>query len=115
MVLEDFEYYTALDPAWFVGHSKDPYIHGRIYITVKQGTLTDFATVPRIAWFIIPPWHPDYGKACVIHDHCYSHGLYNKEWADAVFLEGMVLLGCAPWRRALMFWMVTTFGRGKYQ
>lgn len=45
--------------------------HTLTSITVPEGYKTDFGTIPRIVWSILPPWGT-YGKATVIHDYlCY--------------------------------------------
>jgi hypothetical protein len=39
-------------------------------VSAPPGFLTDFASVPKIFWKILPP-NGRYGKAAVIHDYCY--------------------------------------------
>jgi uncharacterized protein DUF1353 len=78
-------------------------------ISVPSGFVTDFASVPRILWAIIPPWG-NYGKAAVIHDYCYSRELYSRQRSDEIFLEGMEVLKVPHWKRKLMYYMVRVYG-----
>ena len=69
-------------------------------IVVPKGFETDFASVPRILWNILPPIGK-YTKAAVIHDYLYAKGEnLTRNKADAVFLEAM---------RDLDVWEVTRF------
>ena len=78
-------------------------------IYVPKGFRTDFASVPRFFWRIIPPTGL-YGKAAVIHDFLYQEKLFDRARADAIFLEGMELLGVSRWKRNLMYRTVRLFG-----
>jgi len=80
-------------------------------INVPSGFMTDFASVPRIFWSILPPYWT-YGKAAVIHDYLYitqGHG-YTRKRADQLFREGMEVLGVKAWKRFVMYWFVRVFG-----
>lgn len=84
---------------------------GGIVIEVPAGYRTDFATIPRLFWRVLPPYGR-YGKAAVIHDYLVDARF---PWCDnrkaaAVFLEGMAVL-CVPRPvRTVMFWAVRLFG-----
>ena len=85
---------------------------GAIY--VPAGFETDFASVPRFFWRLIPP-HGCYGKASVIHDFLYRKSGVSREKADAIFLEAMTVLG-VPWiTRTLIYAAVRVFGGAAYQ
>ena len=86
------------------------------FIEVPVGFITDFASIPRILWVLLPPTGP-YGKAAVIHDWLYQGGKVVSEYpitdkdggaiyirqthymlagrrdADAVLWEAMGVLG----------------------
>lgn len=83
---------------------------------------TDFASVPRLLWWLFPRWGR-YGNAAVIHDYLYRGGHFfsvlNEEaepsypdriYADTIFLEGMVVLGVRKWQRLLIYWGVRLGG-----
>ena len=87
-------------------------------ITVPAGFSTDFASIPRFFWRVLPPTG-EYGKAAVIHDFLYTfgadnHGPVSKAYADGVFLRAMEDLGVGAVRRQLMYRAVRLFGRGNF-
>ena len=68
---------------------------------VPVGFITDFASVPRLLWNVLPPTGK-YGKAAVIHDYLYQtrglsslpgRALVSRADADNVLMEGMTVLG----------------------
>jgi hypothetical protein len=68
-------------------------VNGRLF-TVPEGSETDFASVPRILWNLLPPFG-QHSRAAVLHDWLYVHapsGMTRAE-ADALFLEAMAVLG----------------------
>ena len=71
-------------------------------ITVPGGYCTDFASVPRIFWIVLPPVGL-YGKAAVIHDYlCDTQERPRKE-ADFIFREAMEVLGAPSWKILVMY------------
>lgn len=71
-------------------------------VAVPSGFKTDYASVPRVLWSILPPTGR-YTKAAVIHDWLYVAGRCSRADADAVFLEAMEHLGVSPLTRRLMW------------
>lgn len=61
-------------------------------IEVPLGFVTDFASIPRLFWDLLPPWGK-YGKAAVLHDYLYSTALFTRAHCDRIFLEAMGTLG----------------------
>lgn len=73
-------------------------------IVVPSGFLTDFASIPRGLWNLLPPTGL-YGKAAVLHDWLYQHRtvtviarpprvrLVDRGEADHVLKEAMEVLG----------------------
>lgn len=66
-------------------------------IDIPDGFLTDFASIPRGLWNVLPPVGA-YGKAAVVHDWLYktrnaATHLVTRAEADAVLKEGMAVLG----------------------
>lgn len=82
-------------------------------IVVPKGFITDFASVPRIFWNVIPPIGK-YSKAAIVHDYMYDFALKTKKEADLIFYEAMEVLGVPKWKRLIMYWAVRVFGRGEY-
>lgn len=83
-------------------------------IVVPAGFETDFASIPRLFWAIYPP-AGRWGKAAVVHDFLYRSGARPRWECDAVFLEGMQVLGVPRLRRFLMYAAVRLFGGSFYQ
>ena len=74
-------------------------------IRVPVGFQTDFASVPRPFWPLVPRWGR-HGKAAIVHDYCYWEQHYNRKRSDEIFREAMGVLGVAGWRIFLMYWAV---------
>lgn len=77
------------------------YALGRV-INVPAGFETDFASVPRVLWTIVPPWG-EYFKATIVHDYLYVIGTVPRAEADAIFLELMERAGVSRLRRTVMY------------
>lgn len=71
-----FRHEVAWDnPEWATselvsGHSADK---SEPIIRVPAGFVTDFASIPRAFWVVLPPTGK-YGKAAVVHDYLYVMG-----------------------------------------
>jgi len=83
-------------------------------IVVPKGFITDFASVPRIFWNILPP-SGRYTKAAVLHDYLYQTHLINKETADNIFKEAMECLGVSKFKIWSMYGAVKFFGASSYE
>ncbi|MCP4647510.1 MAG: DUF1353 domain-containing protein [bacterium] len=73
----------------------------RITVVAKKGFVTDFASVPRLFWRILPPFGK-YAPAAVIHDYLYFTGVVPRKMADQAFLDGMKILKVPFWKRVIM-------------
>jgi hypothetical protein len=83
-------------------------------VVVPTGFITDFASVPRLFWNIVPP-NGKYRNAAIIHDYMYVYGIGGlKKVADDLFLQNMKILGVPWWKRIIMYRAVRFFGRGNY-
>jgi len=84
-------------------------------VKVPAGFETDFASVPKVFWNVMPPTG-QYGKAAVIHDYLYrTPHIASKADADSVFKEAMTALGVGWWTRNTMYQGVHLFGGGAYK
>lgn len=62
-------------------------------ILIDPGFITDFASIPRGLWNLLPPTG-SYGRAAVIHDYLYRTPLRaSRKEADQVLREAMNVLG----------------------
>lgn len=94
-------------------------------IAPKDGFITDFASIPRFFWRLLPPAGSGdktaYGKAAVVHDWLYRDGeIYDvlsntflrkdRKFADEVFLAGMLEAEVNKVIAHTMYRMVRMFG-----
>lgn len=98
--------WVLLEPLYFK--------HKRATFEIPQGTTTDFASVPRIFWNILPPLGK-YGKAAVLHDYFYRTKKLPRHLADYLFLVAMTSLEVAFWKRYIMYFAVRLFGWKSYK
>lgn len=72
-------------------------------VRVPVGFKTDFASVPRLFWRIVPPAGP-HGAAAVVHDFLYvRQGQWTRGGVDKLFYKCLESLGVPPWKRKLMY------------
>jgi len=81
------------------------------HVIVPAGYRSDFASIPRAMWRIIPPGGK-YREAAVVHDYLcdVEPKICDHLEAAAVFDEAMAELGVRHWKRRLMAWAVRRFG-----
>lgn len=70
-------------------------------ITVPTGFVTDFNSIPRVLWNLLPP--TDYPEAALPHDFLYRYGSLNgkpvqREDADKVHRELLVWAEAPGWK-----------------
>lgn len=83
-------------------------------VTVPQGFVTDFASIPKLFQGLIHPFG-SHAPAAVLHDYLYAIGQKRvRKFADLLFLHAMRESGVRPWRRKTMFVMVKLFGGRGY-
>jgi len=71
-------------------------------IWVPRGFRCDAASVPRLAWFLFPPWGRC-NRAAILHDWLYWAQLCSRLQADEIFREALAACGVPAWRRSVMF------------
>ena len=59
-----------------------------LLVEVPPGFVTDFASIPRPLWSLLPTWG-QYGPPAVVHDYLYWDQRCTREQADWIFLLGM--------------------------
>lgn len=82
---------------------------GASHLCVPAGFITDFASIPRAFWRILPP-SGKYNKAAVVHDYLYSTQMVTQEIADLIFHEAMGVLAVPSWKRWTMYRALRMFG-----
>ena len=83
-------------------------------IVVPAGFVTDFASVPRPFWSILPRIGK-HASASIVHDYLYFSHEKTREEADDIFYEGMIILGVDQWRASTMRNAVKFFGGKSYE
>lgn len=111
MVVEPFIFWTTKWPP--VPYRLVKGKNGECIIQVPVNFCTDFASIPKWLWFF-PKDDPQYAKAAVLHDYLLAYAVGTKDWADSVFLEAMLVLGCPQWKARLFYTFVKLFGKGTY-
>jgi hypothetical protein len=86
----------------------------RRYI-IPTGFKTDFASVPRIFWYLCPPIAGNHAEPSVLHDYlCENYD--DQPHADKMFLEAMQANDVGWFKRTIMFQAVRLYQiiKGKY-
>lgn len=83
-------------------------------IDVPIGFMTDFASIPRLLWAILPTWGK-YGNAAVIHDCCDRDQSRSRKESDRIFREAMEVLEVPTFTISLMYYAVKLFGYWAWQ
>lgn len=91
----DGEHWQLLTPLLYLAESK------RI-TTVPAGFVTDFASIPRGLWNLLPK-NGKHDRAAVLHDWLYAHNGVTRAQADALFREAMQADGVGRTSRTLMY------------
>lgn len=79
-----------------------------IVITAIQGFRSDYGSIPRIFWRLLPPIG-EYGRATIIHDMLCSSKNFPRIIADAIFYDCMVSVGVPVWKRVFIYAGIKTY------
>jgi Protein of unknown function (DUF1353) len=71
---------------------------------------TDFATVPRLFFSVIPPIGK-HNVAAILHDYLYDNRIGTRKAADRLFLKVMLAYGVPKWQAHLMYFGVRVGGK----
>lgn len=98
--LQDGKWWVLLEPVtWENGFTAH----------VPLGFTTDFASTPRLLWWLLPPYGR-YAAAAVVHDRDYHVGAISRAHADERFLRCLASLGVLIGVRYAMWASVRAFG-----
>lgn len=78
-------------------------------IVIPKGFKTDLASMPRIFWWIVPPFG-DYNEAAIVHDYLYKNNIYSQQVCDKIFLDIMKMYGVNILTRWVLYTGVRLFG-----
>lgn len=89
----------------------------KIAVAVPEGYVTDFASIPGFAHWMISPFGK-HAEAAVVHDWLYTLGTPGKErerkLADRTFRRALHLVGVGFFRRWIMYAAVRIGGKSGY-
>ena len=71
-------------------------------ISVPAGFKTDYASIPRFFWRVLPPVGK-YDRAAVVHDWLYAKNGVTRKQADDILYEAMGVLGVPGWQRNVIY------------
>ena len=100
----DMDYFVVLSPV-----SWTPASYKNSQVNITRGFITDFASVPRLFWSLVPPTGR-YGFAALFHDYAYWQQTMNRTDADELFSDTMIELEVSSWTRRLLYYSVRIFG-----
>ncbi|EQM70952.1 DUF1353 domain-containing protein [Pseudomonas tohonis] len=85
-------------------------------VVVPTGYRTDLASVPRLAWRIVPRDHAQARRPAVVHDYIYTSQThrFTKEEADRIFQQALIEEGMNRALAWLMWCAVRIGGRGNW-
>ena len=105
--LEQFRTFVEASPFadgtyWFLIRPLDYEIeHTDIHVCVPRGFVTDFASIPRPFWWLLPTWGK-YGPPSIVHDYLYWDQRCTRAQADALMSLAMEESRVRPWWRHLI-------------
>lgn len=81
-------------------------------VYIPEDFNTDFASVPRSLWNILPPMGK-HNEAALLHDYLYVNNIGTRKQADKDFLNVMLESGVKKTTAYMMYWGVR-LGGGKW-
>ena len=100
------DHFKLDEPVRFRGMLEDGEV---LSVEVPEGFVTDFASVPRVFWTIIPR-DGLVSIPAVIHDFLYRTQVVSRKDADWVMLRVMKEVGVPGWKRWIIHRALRAFG-----
>jgi hypothetical protein len=94
MVMQVFQSILAVSPFadgkyWYLLNDLLWRSERDVSVIVPAGFVTDFTSVPRPLWIVLPKW-AKYGNAAVVHDYLYwEQTIFDRRTADQLMAEAM--------------------------
>jgi len=108
LIVEHLDFYWKLVEPFSAVVTLDK--NEKLVFFVPDQFITDFASVPRIFWSLIPPATGRHAKAAVLHDWLYYTALVDKDTADKIFYRLMLEIGVPKVKALTMYLAVKYFG-----
>lgn len=80
-------------------------------VIVEAGFESDGVTVPRLLWWIYPPWGHPITRAAILHDWLIHLDIYPREYTDKQFWLAVQAVGVKPVVAWVIWKLVRVFGR----
>lgn len=101
--------YTTVVHRYRIGGIESGY---SVEITIRPGTPTDFASIPRLFWMLWPKFGP-WARAALYHDEAYRSQNMTRRQADTFFIDMMAEDGVSWWNRHCL-WLGVRIGGGYF-
>lgn len=85
------------------------FVFDKTSFTIEKGFESDLASVPRLLWWIFPPFGK-YAEPSVVHDWFYKYKKLPKKKADRLFLI-MMIEKDTNIATAILFYVAVLFSR----
>lgn len=85
-----------------------------VKITIPEGFGTNLASIPRVFWFVFPPFGK-YTTPSIVHDYFYTTNKLPREDADLLYLLMMKEFGVNVFVRNWFYIIVRLFGGSHYK
>ena len=93
-----------IDASTYKLNSRLTYENEKYKVTIKQGLVTDGASIPRIFWSLVGcPTSGKYVGSALIHDGLYCSEIISRKEADELFLDMLKDNGVCTIKRYIMF------------
>jgi hypothetical protein len=101
-------YVVTKPTGWIPSEDQDANLYKKV--EAPKGFVTDFASVPRMFWSLLPP-DGNYSHAAVLHDYLYWTQSVSRETADEIFRMAMVDMKIKDSTIKIMYEGVNKFGK----
>ena len=83
-------------------------------IIVPAGYESDWASTPRVIWWLYPPTYAPAQRGAWLHDYIYTDlfEIYSKDFADKALAAAVLLDGGSSFSSNMFYWATSWFGDG---
>ena len=87
-----------------------------IKFSIEEGFETDLASIPKIAWPVLSPFHSSLIRPAIVHDWMYRTTCYfSRKQSDLIFYHMLINEGVSHFRASIMYYAVRFFGWNYYE
>ena len=83
-------------------------------IIIPEGYISDWASTPRIIWWLYPPTYAPSQRGAWLHDRIYTDlfDIYSKDFADRALQGAIIEDGGSEFSAKMFYWATSWFGKG---